>query len=146
MAPGGSQCGLGPPKRARSHGVEDDVVSVAALGEIAGGVVDHPIGAQGRHQVDVSRTADSGDLRAEVFRQLYRVGADAPRRAVDQDPLPRADFRPVPKDVQRGCCPSTTAAASSEKMFGGFSANDPLSGITAYSALAPSLNPVNPKT
>ena len=61
------------------------VVTLIGLGEIFFGVIDHVIGADRFHKIDIARAANSRDLRAERFRDLNRESTDAAGRAVDQN-------------------------------------------------------------
>src|ERR1700687_3675767 len=70
--------------------VEDDVVSLAVLGEIFLCVVDHAVRSERSQQLEVFCAAYRGDVGAEGPGQLYSRGADCPRRAVDEDPAPLA--------------------------------------------------------
>src|SRR2546426_5722397 len=74
--------------------VEDNVVRLAVPGEVLLRVVDHPVGSERSHELEVLRAAYRGDVGFEVFGQLHPGGADSPRRAVDEDPLPFPKTRP----------------------------------------------------
>src|SRR5450759_3340114 len=74
--------------------VEDDVVRLAALGEVLLRVVDHPVRSERPHELEVLGAADSGDVRAEVLGQLHPCGADRSRRPEDENRLPpRGTYR-----------------------------------------------------
>jgi hypothetical protein len=77
-----------PPERVLADCVEDDVVRLAVLGEVFLRVVDHPVGSQRCHELEVLRVAHRSDVGAEVLGQLNPCGADGPGRAVDEDRLP----------------------------------------------------------
>src|ERR1700694_3814112 len=70
--------------------VEDDVVRMAARGEVFLRVVDHLVRSERSHELEVLGVAYRGDVRAEGPGQLYSRGADGPRRAVDEDSAPLA--------------------------------------------------------
>ena len=65
-------------KRRRADDIEYQIVGFAILGEIVPCVVDHRVGTQGLHQLDVRAAADSGHRRAKVFCQLDSGRADGP--------------------------------------------------------------------
>src|SRR3990172_9793423 len=54
-------------------------------------VVDHRVGAERPHELEVLRVAHRGDVGAEVLAELHRGGADRAGGAVDEEPLPAAD-------------------------------------------------------
>jgi hypothetical protein len=81
-----------PPERVLADGVEDDVVRLAVLGEVFLRVVDHLIGSQRCHELEVLRVAHRGDVGAEEPGELHPCGADGPGRAVDEDPLSLAEI------------------------------------------------------
>ena len=80
------------PERVLADCVEDDVVSLAVLGEVFLRVVDHPVGSQRCHDLEVFRVAHRRDVGFEVPGELHPCGADGPGRAVDKDPLPLAEI------------------------------------------------------
>src|SRR5207237_2554619 len=63
----------------------DHVVMLIRLRKIFPGVIDHVIGADRFHKIDIPRAADSSYFCAECFRDLDGKSADAARRAVDQN-------------------------------------------------------------
>ena len=67
--------------------IEDDVVRLAVLGEVFLRVVDHPVGSERSHELEVLRAAHRSDVGFEVLGELHPCGADGPGRAVDEDPL-----------------------------------------------------------
>ncbi len=67
--------------------VEDDVVRLAVLGEVFLRVVDHPVGSERSHELEVLGVTHRGDVGFEVPGELHPRGADGPGRAVDEDPL-----------------------------------------------------------
>src|SRR6516225_7002392 len=76
-----------------ADGVEYDVVGLAVLREVLLCVVDHLTGSERSQELDVLGVAHRGDIRAEVPGKLHGSGADRPRGAVDNDPLPRPETR-----------------------------------------------------
>src|SRR6185437_7166343 len=85
---GASQRPAWPPTTTRAaREVQHQVVAPRPPGEVLGGVVDHLVGADRGDQAGVARAAYAGDLRAERAGDLHGEGADAARRAVDQDLL-----------------------------------------------------------
>ena len=48
-----------------SDKIEDQVVTLVALGEIFLGVIDHVVRADGSDKIDIPRAADAGDFGAE---------------------------------------------------------------------------------
>src|SRR5262245_23419187 len=69
--------------------VENYVVMLITLGEIFLRVIDHPIGADRFHKIDIAGAADASHVCTKGFRNLDCEGSDAPGRAVDQHFLPR---------------------------------------------------------
>ena len=65
-------------------GVEDPVPALADRGVVHGRVVEHVIGAEGPHEVELSRAADAGHLRTAALGDLDRERPDVARRADDQ--------------------------------------------------------------
>jgi hypothetical protein len=55
-------------------------------------VVDHPVGSQRSHGLEILGVAHRRDVGFEGPGQLYPCGADGPRRAVDEDPLALAEI------------------------------------------------------
>ena len=82
-------------QRVVRHVVEDEVVLLAALGEVFLRVVDDVVRADRADQLHVPRADDRGHLGAEGLGDLDREGADAARGAVDQDLLARVDLAVV---------------------------------------------------
>ena len=80
--------------------VEDDVVRLTVLREVILQVVDHLVGAERAHELDVLRVGDGGDMRAEVLGELNGRCPERPGGAVHDDALllerletPEADQR-----------------------------------------------------
>ena len=71
--------------------VEDQVVALAAVGEVLPGVIDDLIGADRADKIDLCGAGHAGDLGAEGLGQLHGVGADAARGTDDQDLPPGCD-------------------------------------------------------
>jgi hypothetical protein len=78
-------------ERGLAGSVEDDVVGLAVLGEVFVDVVDHLVGAERTHQVDVLRVAHGRYVRTELLRDLNAADADRPGGAEDDDALPAVD-------------------------------------------------------
>ena len=104
-APFGLQNAPQVGERAIADVVEDEVVALARSREILLRVVDHVVGAERAHQLDVARAADAGDFGAEVLGDLHGECADAARCAVDQHLLSRLDAAMVAQALQRGELP-----------------------------------------
>ena len=92
----------GCAERALADGVEDHVVGVAGVGEVAPGVVDHALGPQLPHERLVRRTADADDRRAEVPRQLHGGRAHRAGCPVHEHHLARLHIGEVAEERQRG--------------------------------------------
>ena len=73
--------------------VEDDVVRLAVLGEVFLRVIDHPVGSERSHKLEVLGAAHRSDVGIEVPGQLHPCSADGSRCAVDEDPLPVPEIR-----------------------------------------------------
>src|SRR3954447_23366319 len=74
--------GVGPAK------LEDHVVASRTRGDALLGVVDHVIGTEPPHYVDVAGAADAGDLGAEVLGDLDGEGPDPAGGADNKDVQP----------------------------------------------------------
>ncbi len=72
--------------------IEDDVVRLAVLGEVFLRVVDHPVGSERSHELEVLGVAHRSDVGFEVLGELHPCGTDGPGRAVDEDPLALAEI------------------------------------------------------
>src|SRR5262249_44195286 len=84
---------LAPRVRVLTDGVEDDVVGLAVLREVFGGVVDQMVEPKRSHSLQVLRARHSGDLGPPARGGLTSGRADGAGRAVDEDGLPRLDVR-----------------------------------------------------
>src|SRR2546423_15583533 len=82
--------------------IVDHVVTLIGLSKIFFCVIDHAIGADRFHKIDIARAANSGDLSAERLRDLDGESADAARRAVDQNFLSALNVSLVAKTLQCG--------------------------------------------
>jgi hypothetical protein len=69
------------------NAVEEQVVTLPALGEILSRVIDDPMGADGSDHVHIPRTAHAGHVCAERLGDLHSERTHPSRRAVDQDHL-----------------------------------------------------------
>jgi hypothetical protein len=74
--------------RAMGDEIEDPVVRLGAAGEVFAVVVDHLVGAQRPHEVELAGVVDSGHVGTCPLRQLDRERARATARPVDEDPHP----------------------------------------------------------
>ena len=82
--------------------VEYEVVATVAVPDVADGVVDDVIGADGSYEAGLRRAAHAGDLRAEGLGDLHRERTDAARGADDEHMLACLDIAPVAQRLQRG--------------------------------------------
>src|SRR3954466_8605326 len=82
--------------------IEDDIVTPIALSEVLFRVVNHVVRAHRSGLLQITRTADGGDLCAKRFGDLHRERAYASGGAVDQNLLPRRNVTVVAKTLQRG--------------------------------------------
>ena len=57
--------------------VEDQVVVLAAVGEVVAGVIDDMVGTDRADQVRLPGAAYAGDLRPENLGELHGIAADA---------------------------------------------------------------------
>ena len=89
-------------ERELADGVEDDVIRLAVLGEVFPRVVDNPVRANRPDDVSIPRAADGCDVCSECSGNLHRKRADAARRTIDQDILPRLHPSVVANGLERG--------------------------------------------
>ena len=75
-----------------AHGIENHVAGRHGLGEIVCGIIDHPIGAEPAHVIDVPGRGGGIDRGAGMFRDLDGESADTPGAALDQDRFSRLDL------------------------------------------------------
>jgi hypothetical protein len=75
---------------------------VTPVGEVATGVVDDVVRADGTDQIDFRGAAHAGDVRAECFGQLHCVGAHAAGRADDQHGLAWLELAVIAESLQGG--------------------------------------------
>src|SRR5258705_13899100 len=75
-----------------ADGVEDHVVGLAVLGEVLVRVVDHFVGTERSHQLDVLGVAHGGHAGAEALGELHAGGADGPRGSLDHGVLTLAEM------------------------------------------------------
>ena len=71
------------------HHVEDDVVGLALLREVACTVVDEPVGPHAQYEVFFHGAVDRSDSGAHGLGDLYRMDADTAAGAIDQYPVIR---------------------------------------------------------
>src|SRR5689334_5898639 len=100
--PGRGQRASGPSHGVVADVVEDQVVACRALGEVCDGVVDDVVRTDGADQFDVLRARDAGHLGAEGLRDLDGEGSHAAGRAIDEDPLARANVSVVAEQLECG--------------------------------------------
>src|SRR5918993_1634021 len=79
--------GEGTGRHVATYGLEHRVAILDDLGEVGGAVVDHLIGAEAAHVVEVPRAAGADHTRADVLGELDSKGGDTPCPALDQDGL-----------------------------------------------------------
>jgi hypothetical protein len=65
--------------------VQDDVEAPTVVREVLEQVVDHAVGSERSHQLDVPRVADRSDVRADLLGELDRRGA-RPRGPIPDHP------------------------------------------------------------
>ena len=78
-----------------AHGVEHGVAVLHHLGEIFLVVINHLVGAEAFHIVDVGRTAGGDHPRAQVFGQLQPEARHTARPALHQHGLAGLDLECV---------------------------------------------------
>ena len=76
-----------PGHRPVAADVEDDVVALAILADVAVRVVDDVIGSQRPHEVQLLRARHGRDVRSEGLGDLHGEGPDASRCADHEDVL-----------------------------------------------------------
>src|SRR5207245_7204453 len=103
-----------------AHGVENEFVR-RGLGELFLCVVNHIIRAKRLHQRQIRGTANTRDLRPEVFGKLYRGSTHRSGCSIDEDFLTRWIF-PFRRKCSADIDPKGMAAASSKSMLAGFGA------------------------
>src|SRR6266540_1587731 len=91
VGPLGSDRALDGRPRMVPGDVEDDVVSLAAPGEVLLRVVEDPIGADRPDHVQLLGGIHAGHVRSVRLGELHREGPHRPTRAVDQDRLSSRD-------------------------------------------------------
>src|SRR5882762_6657522 len=84
------------------NAVENQVVTLAALGEILLSVINDLIRTDGSDHFHIPRTAYACDFRAERLSDLHSERAHASRCAVNQGLLSRLDVPLVAKTLQCG--------------------------------------------
>ena len=67
--------------------VEDEVVRLDGAGEVLAAIVDHLVGTQRPHELQLAGVVDPGDVRADALGELDRERARAATGPVDQHPL-----------------------------------------------------------
>ena len=85
-----------------SNAIQNDVVTVAAFGEILLSIVNDLIRADGSDHVHITRAAYAGDIRAERLGDLHRERTDTACRPVNQNSLPLLNSSLVAKTLQCG--------------------------------------------
>src|ERR1051326_4692134 len=83
-----------------AHQVENQVVALAAFGEILSSIIEDALGAEGAHHLHVPGAAHAGHMSAERLGDLHREGANASRGAIDQDALAGLKLSRVAKTLQ----------------------------------------------
>ena len=128
----GFQRVLAAVERCRADDIEYQIVGLSILGEVFPRVVDHRVGTQGLHQLDVRTAADPGHHRAEVFGQLHAGRADGPRSPDDRSSCPARIFPRSRRKYNAVFAPNGIATASSQLSESGLIATAPVSGRQAY--------------
>ena len=82
--------------------VENKVVAPVAVGDVGLRVVDHMIGAERAHHVDLLGARHAGNVRSEGLRDLHGKRPDAPRRSDDQHALSGLEAPAVAEGLQSG--------------------------------------------
>ena len=100
--PGRCQRPAQPPDAVASADVDDQVVVDGAVEVVLRRVVDHVVGADRAHHVDLGRAGHAGDDAAERLGQLHGVGADTTGRADDEHPLSGLEASDVGERLERG--------------------------------------------
>jgi hypothetical protein len=103
-----------------SNTVEDQVITLPALGEILLGIVNDPIRADGSDHVHIPTAAHAGYICAEPLGNLHSERTHASRRTVDQHPLPRLNASAVAKTLQCCECRDTYGSRLLERNVVGF--------------------------
>jgi len=80
------------PEGGLAHGVEDDVIRLAAPDELLARVVDHPVRAERADQLDILCPTNGGDLGADGLGHLHRRAPDGARGAIDQQAPSRSEI------------------------------------------------------
>ena len=75
--------------------VHDEIVADGVSREVAGGVVDHVIGAERADQIGVGGAADTGHLGAALLGELHGHHADRAGGTVDENVLARLQLRAI---------------------------------------------------
>ena len=116
--PGGGERSPEPRRAAVAADVEDQVIALAAVGEVLPGVVDDLVGADRADQAGFRGAGHPSDLGAEGFGELHGVGTDASRGTDNQDVLPGPDM-PGAQALQGGITsPPATVAGDSPVLIG----------------------------
>ena len=98
----GVQCSPQPRHAVASSDVENQVVLLAAVGEVGSGVVDHMVGAERADEIKLRRAGHPGYFGSECLGQLNRIGADATGGTEDQHPLTGLHVPNIGQRLQRG--------------------------------------------
>jgi hypothetical protein len=85
-----------------SNVVEDEIVTLTALGEVLLGVVDHVVCADRSDHVHVPRAADAGYFGGERLRDLHCERPHPARRTSDQDLLSWLDVPLISESLEGG--------------------------------------------
>jgi hypothetical protein len=104
-------------------------VDRSTIGEVLRRVIDHVVGPERSHQVDVGAAADGSHVRAEVLGQLHREDAEAAGRAMDENPFARLHLRPA-HEVERARRAHEHGAGFLERHGRGLAREEPILGHT----------------
>jgi hypothetical protein len=70
-----------------SRDIEDEIVTLATLGEVLLGVIDDLVCAERTDHVQFPRAVQAGHVRSERLGKLHGEATHTATRAIDQDPL-----------------------------------------------------------
>ena len=110
--------------RSMGDEIEDQVVRLVAASEIVAAVVDHLVGAERPHELELAGVVDSGHVRPKTLGQLDGERARATAAPVDQHPTPdRCAARSLQCDRpglgdRRCLCERQLCRLVSERRFG----------------------------
>ena len=116
--------------------VQNQIVVRPILREVFAGVVDHGVGAERSHRLQISRAADADHLGPERLRDLDGERPDPAGRAVDQDLVSPFNVSLVAQTLECGERRDRYGRGLFERALTGFSATR-FWGTQRYSAKVP---------